>query len=135
MRQSLQSSEIQSQTDPICFLEAIHVLPAADISAAVAFYTQKLGFEKRFQTAEVHAILVRDRIEIQLWQCSDPRIAKQTSCRIHVRQIEALYDAYCEQGVIHPNGALETKPWGMKEFVALDRDGNGLFFQEPVAEI
>lgn len=25
---------------------------------------------------------------------------------------------------IHPNGGLETKPWGMKEFAVLDPDHN-----------
>jgi hypothetical protein len=33
--------------------------------------------------------------------------------------------------VIHPNGVLETKPWGLKEFTVLDLDGNGITFYEP----
>ncbi len=44
--------------------------------------------------------------------------------------IETLYAEYQQAGVIHPNGTLEEKPWGLKEFVALDMDGNGLFFFE-----
>jgi hypothetical protein len=35
---------------------------------------------------------------------------------VNVEGIEALYDEYRPKGVIHPNGALETKPWGAKEF-------------------
>jgi len=122
--------QVYQRQRPAPLLQAIPVLPAADITAAVTFYTQKLGFRKVAQTAEVHAILKRDAVEIHLWQCADPKIARQTSCRINVRQIEALYQACRAQEIIHPNGQLETKPWQMKEFVALDLDGNGLFFQE-----
>jgi hypothetical protein len=32
--------------------------------------------------------------------------------------------------VIHPNGLLEEKPWGGREFVILDLDGNGIFIFE-----
>jgi hypothetical protein len=30
------------------------------------------------------------------------------------------YDEYRPKGVIHPNGALETKPWGAKEFTVCE---------------
>jgi len=49
---------------------------------------------------------------------------------VAVSDIESLYAEYRNTGVIHPCGALEEKPWGSKEFVALDLDGNGLFFSE-----
>jgi hypothetical protein len=33
--------------------------------------------------------------------------------------------------VIHPAEPLETKPWGMRQFSALDLDGNRLTFAQP----
>lgn len=33
---------------------------------------------------------------------------------------------------IHPNGNLETKPWGMKEFSLLDPNGTLLSFGEKI---
>lgn len=110
---------------------AIPVLPVIDIDHAVTFYEQKLGFCKTYQTGPDHAILKRDRVEIHLWRCDDKTLPRNTSCRINVIHIAQLYAEYQQCQIIHPNGSLATKPWGMNEFVALDLDGNGLFFQEP----
>jgi hypothetical protein len=47
-----------------------------------------------------------------------------------VRYIEPLYEEYKASWVIHPNGLLETKPWGTKEFTILDLDKNAITFVE-----
>jgi hypothetical protein len=39
---------------------------------------------------------------------------------VNVEGIAVLYDEYRPKGVIHPNGALETKPWGAKEFTVCE---------------
>ena len=44
----------------------------------------------------------------------------------YVDDVDALYAEFQEANVIHPNGPLEVKSWGMKEFVVLDLDGNAL---------
>ena len=111
------------------FKYAIPKFPAANVQQAVAFYEQKLGFRKLFDYGD-YAAVKRDDVEIHLWECHDKTIAENTACRIKVEGIETLYAEYRQAGVIHPNGALETKPWGMKEFFALDLDGNGLFIFE-----
>ena len=74
---------------------------------------------------------MRGDVEIHLWRCPDKYIAENTACRINVEGIEALYKEYQPQGVIHPNGVLETKSWGMKEFTILDLDGTGITFCQP----
>jgi hypothetical protein len=33
---------------------------------------------------------------------------------------------------VHPNGALQTKPWGTKEFGAIDPNGVCVTFQQPL---
>jgi catechol 2,3-dioxygenase-like lactoylglutathione lyase family enzyme len=108
---------------------AIPKFPTADIQLALTFYEQKLGFARSFDYGD-YAAVERDNLEIHLWLCDDKHIAENTGCRVAVTGIEALYVEYQQAGVIHPNGALEEKPWGMKEFVALDMDGNALFFFE-----
>ena len=40
------------------------------------------------------------------------------------------YPDYSALGVIHPNGRLEDKPWGVREFSILDADGNLITFQQ-----
>jgi catechol 2,3-dioxygenase-like lactoylglutathione lyase family enzyme len=112
--------------------QAIPKFPTADIQLALAFYEQKLGFVQLFDYGD-YAAVERDNLEIHLWACDDKRLAENTGCRVGVTDIEELYAEYQQADVIHPNGALEEKPWGMKEFVALDMDGNALFFFEESA--
>jgi len=88
-----------------------------------------MGFKRLFDYGD-YAAVRRDAVEIHLWECQDRNIAENTACRVAVSDIESLYAEYRNTGVIHPCGALEEKPWGSKEFVALDLDGNGLFFSE-----
>jgi hypothetical protein len=111
------------------FLSAVPVLPAVDLAATIAFYEQQLGFTTEFQYDD-YAGLRRGGAQIHLWQCSDRQLAENTSCRINVSGIEALYDEYQTQNVIHPDGALATKPWGLNEFTALDLNGNCVVFAE-----
>jgi hypothetical protein len=66
-----------------------------------------------------YASVKRGSVEIHLWQCNYKYIAENTACRVSVRYIEPLYEEYKASWVIHPNGSLETKPWGTKEFTIL----------------
>ena len=51
--------------------------------------------------------------------------------RIAVKGIEELYAEYQKHGgIVHPNGPLQTKPWGTKEFGAIDPNGVCVTFQE-----
>ncbi len=106
---------------------AIPLFPSPNVRDSVAFYRDVLGFEEAFVTDD-YAGVRRGAAEIHLWQCDDRYIAENTSCRIEVAGIEALYAEYQAAGVIHPNGALEVKSWGSQEFSALDDSGNMLVF-------
>ena len=51
--------------------------------------------------------------------------------RFAVINIEALYAEYQQRGGrVHPNGKLQTKPWGTTEFAAIDPNGVCVTFQE-----
>jgi Glyoxalase/Bleomycin resistance protein/Dioxygenase superfamily len=117
-------------TSRITFRNAVPKQAARDISEAVTFYEQKLGFARTFMLDD-YAGVARGLVEIHLWRCADRYIAENTACRVDVEGIEALYEEYRLRGVIHPNGALETTPWGAKEFTILDLDGNGITFCGP----
>jgi hypothetical protein len=48
-----------------------------------------------------------------------------------VQGIEGLYAEFQKRGgKVHPNGLLQTKPWGTKEFAAIDPNGVCVTFQE-----
>lgn len=120
-------------------LSATPAFPVRDVPSAVAFYRDRLGFEARHVDGGF-GIMRRDDIEIHLWEANspdtpgaEPHLAGSASCRVEVEGVRALYDAYRERDVIHPNGALAVQPWGVEDFTILDLDGNAITFFEPVA--
>ena len=106
-----------------------------DLEKTVVFYEQKLGF-KRIHTEGnpiYMAIVQRDNVQIFLLKKEDRQVAEETSLRISVNQIEQLYEELkVEEDIIHPEGKLETKPWGVKEFVVIEPMGVCLTFCELV---
>ncbi len=107
---------------------AIPLLATTNIAHSVAFF-ERIGFERGYQD-ENYAIITRDAVALHLWLCDDKNIADNTSCRVQVTNIAALY-AECQQhDAIHPNGALAMQPWG-QEFAILDPDGSMVTFLEP----
>lgn len=106
------------------------LIPAGeDVSGAIAFY-EKLGFKMTHKEGNPPhmAIIERDSAVLFLVRNGDENLAKGTSLRIQVTGIEQLYQEVREH--IAPNGQLETKPWGPKEFVILDLAGVCLTFYE-----
>ena len=113
-------------------MEAISpVIPAgADLNVALDFYA-RLGFVKTWQQGDM-ASVGRDAISILLFQSDDRHLAEWTSCRVQVTNVAALYAEFQQKEgqVIHPNGKLETKPWGLTEFAILDPAGVCITFFE-----
>jgi uncharacterized glyoxalase superfamily protein PhnB len=59
------------------------------------------------------------------------KVGDQTMVRLAVKGIEAMYAEYLKRGgKVHPNGPLQSKPWGTKEFGAIDPNGVCVTFQE-----
>ena len=112
------------------FSSAIPVLPASDIEESVTFYQSKLGFSLAFQYPQ-YAGVQAGPIQIHFWHCEDLEIPKSTSCRVNVMGVDALYQEALKQGVVHPNGPIENKPWGFREFTVIDCCGNAIIFAEP----
>jgi catechol 2,3-dioxygenase-like lactoylglutathione lyase family enzyme len=110
-------------------------LPMRNKSATRDFYTNKLGF-REFGLAD-HAgylMLEKDHIQIHFFEFSelDP---KENYGQVYIRtnDIEALYQSLLDKKVsIHPNGSLQTKPWGQREFALLDPDNNLLTFGQSI---
>ena len=114
------------------------LIPGGDnLEKTLVFYEQKLGFKRIHQEGNpiYMAIVQRDNVQIFLLKKEDKHVAKETSLRISVNQIEQLYEELKVREIIHPEGKLETKPWGVKEFVVLDPMGVCLTFCEPVRVI
>lgn len=97
------------------------------------FYVNKLSFREVSDYAD-YLILARGDNEIHFFSFTtlDP---KENYGQVYIRtnDIERLYNAWTDKGVsIHPNGKLQTKPWGQKEFSLLDPDNNLLTFGQKI---
>jgi hypothetical protein len=95
------------------------------------------GFKETFRDATPpnYAGVNRGNAYLHIAGMTDKGLARtigdQTMVRIAVEGIEILYAEYQKRGgQVHPNGSLQTKPWGTKEFGAIDPNGVCVTFQE-----
>jgi hypothetical protein len=78
----------------------------------------------------------KDGVEIHFFAFRDldPR-ENYGQVYIRTNDINGLYQLFLDKGVaIHPNGLLETKPWGQREFSLLDPDNNLLTFGQGIGD-
>lgn len=118
-----------TESSPVTLDRAIPVLASLDLEATQHFYAEQLGFDP-IATYPDYAVSARDGVQIHFWLTDDRRFAENTSCRIDVTGVDALYAELEPRGVVHPNGPLTEQPWGIKEFAVLDADGNLIKFGE-----
>jgi hypothetical protein len=115
-------------------LTAIHPkLPMRNKAVTTDYYINQLGFE-RFGASDFDGYLMvqKDHVQIHFFEFKnlDPN---ENYGQVYIRttRIENLYQTLLDNKVaIHPNGLLEAKPWGQKEFSLLDPDNNLLTFGE-----
>lgn len=106
-------------------------LPMLDKAITKAYYIDQLGFENLGSSNYDEYLMVRkDQIEIHFFEFKglDP---KENYGQVYIRtnDIEGLYQSFINKQVaIHPNGALQIKPWGQKEFSLLDPNNNLITF-------
>ncbi|MCB0619176.1 MAG: VOC family protein [Saprospiraceae bacterium] len=104
-------------------------LPMRDKALTRDFYLRKLGFELLGEYAD-YLIVRKDQVEIHFFEFKelDP---KENYGQVYIRtdDIDRLYQALLDNNTrIHPNGPLQNKPWGQREFALLDPDHNLLTF-------
>lgn len=116
---------------------AIPILPAADTTESLSWWTDICGFKETFRDATPpnYAGINRGDAYLHIAGMSDKVLARtvgdQTMVRIAVKGVEAMYEEFQSRGgTVHPNGPLQTKPWGTKEFAAIDPNGVCVTFME-----
>lgn len=116
-------------TQPTQWLQAVPTLFTRDMAKALDFYEKRLGFGLNFNFDD-YASVSREGIHLHFVLTDDQHLIDNSSCYIYVKNIQALYDEYNAQGVIHPNGTLQPRDYGVMEFSIIDIDGNLLKFGE-----
>jgi hypothetical protein len=112
-------------------------LPMRDKAMTREYYINQLGFQV-FGTGDFDGYLMihKDGVEIHFFAFRDldPR-ENYGQVYIRTNDINGLYQSFLDKGVaIHPNGHLETKPWGQREFSLLDPDNNLLTFGQGIGD-
>ena len=110
-------------------------LPMRDKNVTRAFYANKLGFNE-YGSADYDGYLMMEKDQIQIhffeFKALDP---KENYGQVYIRtdNIDNLHQSLLDHKTsIHPNGPLEIKSWGQKEFSVLDPDNNLLTFGQPI---
>lgn len=110
-------------------------LPMRDKNKTKTFYMEGLGFKPIGQTDyDGYLMLKMDQIELHFFEFTGLN-PKKNYGQVYIRttDIDTLYQFFLDRKVaIHPNGKLETKPWGQREFSILDPDTNLLTFGQAV---
>jgi uncharacterized glyoxalase superfamily protein PhnB len=114
----------------------------ADVKASCDFFTQKLGFAVAFVYGEppFYGQVTRDAAALNLRCVERPVIDAELRDREHLlsaaitvatsAEIEQLYAEFQAAGVTF-HQPLERQPWGAKNFIISDPDGNLLLFAGP----
>lgn len=109
-----------------------------DKAKTLEFYVDQLGFTELGRPGYDEYLMVeKDGIEIHFFLFKE-LIAGENYGQVYIRSndIEADYEAMkATPAGIHPNGALQTRPWGQREFHMLDPDHNLLTFGQAVMSL
>ena len=110
-------------------------LPMRNKKVTREFYINQLGFSE-YGSADFEGYLMieKDQIQIHFFEFKELN-PKENYGQVYIRtnKIEDFYQSLLDRKTkIHPNGPLEIKPWGQKEFSILDPDSNLLTFGESV---
>ncbi|MEP2935798.1 MAG: VOC family protein [Gilvibacter sp.] len=110
-------------------------LPMRNKAATRDYYVNQLGF-KVFGSADYddYLMLEKDNIQIHFFAFKALK-PKKNYGQVYIRlnNIDDFYQALLANDTkIHPNGPLESKPWGQREFSLLDPDNNLLTFGQAI---
>ncbi len=112
-------------------------LPMRDQKITEDYYLTKLGFRKVGTTNYAdYLMLEREGIQIHFFDYATLN-PKENYGQVYIRTtaIDELYQSFLNNKVIiHPNGKLQNKPWGQREFALLDPDHNLLTFGQEIPQ-
>lgn len=110
-------------------------LPMRNKAITRDYYLNLLGFHE-FGSADFDGYLMveKDKIQIHFFEFKDLD-PKDNYGQVYIRtdDIDKLYQSLLDnKTTIHPNGKLQNKAWGQKEFSLLDPDNNLLTFGQSI---
>lgn len=122
-----QDSPSRRDGQPHGMRRALPELPCADVSAAVAWYRDVLGFHINYQQDDV-GVMDRDAITILLIARTEEHKGIG-SCEVYVSDADALYAELLAKGARMPRPPV-SHPWGLRDFSVIDPEGNRITFAQ-----
>ncbi len=110
-------------------------LPMRNKIVTLNFYTTQLKFKVFGNSDHVDYLMIqKDNVQIHFFLHKDlNHLENYGQVYIRTNDIDNLYQSFLDNKIdIHPNGKLQTKPWGQKEFSILDLDSNLLTFGQNI---
>jgi len=139
--ETMTSSTKRTASRPI-LIAAEPQLFVADIKASCDFFTQRLGFKVAFLYGEppFYGQVIRDGARLNLRCVDEPVIDSQRAERESflsvsmtvggASEIKQLFIEFRSAGVVF-HQTLKKEPWGSRNFIVKDPDGNLLLFSGP----
>ena len=110
---------------PNRFEVAVPILNVKNVPASIAYYVEKLGFQKEWDwdTPATFACVHRD--DVRIFLCQDGQGAPGTWISVFVDDVDALYEDYQRSGATIRQPPTNL-PWGVREMNIEDLDGHRL---------
>ena len=110
-------------------------LPMRNRDITRQYYEKKLSFTCFRSQAFMHYLIMqKDKMQIHFFEFKNLNpLENYGQVYLRTNDIDGLYQSLLNNHTsIHPNGHLQVKPWGQKEFSLLDPDNNLLTFGQPL---
>jgi len=111
---------------------AVPILACTSVEDTIAFYVDRLGFEREWVWGDPPEDGGVRRGDVQLYFMRNPQLAD--GCRgrevmLFVEDVDALHAEHVRRGAPIAD-ALRDEPWGLREYSVVDPHGHRLRFAE-----
>jgi len=124
--QSYDQPDLRSATPMM--RKALPELPFDNVTAAVAYYRDVLGFRINYQQDDL-GVMDRDEITVLLIPRSE-QFKGIGAFEVYIEDADALYAELRVKGA-NLSGEPVSHPWGLRDFHVLDPEGNRITFAQP----
>lgn len=111
---------------------AVPILPCDDVEVMIAFYVDRLGFERDWVWGDPPTDGGVRRGDVQIYFMRNSRLAttaREREIMLYVEDVDALHAEHVRHGTIVTE-PLRDEPWGRREYSVVDPHGHRLRFAE-----
>ncbi|HUI96489.1 MAG TPA: ankyrin repeat domain-containing protein [Xanthobacteraceae bacterium] len=107
------------------FEHAVPIFATVDLRASIAYYVDKLGFEKKWDYGDPPTFGCVGRDEVEIFLSQEGQVVSPSSLSIFVQDVDALYEDYKKRGAIIRRPPTDY-PWGVPRMDVQDLDGHNI---------